>query len=180
MRINKFLFYTLLVLFLISTSFSTIIAVSPAMAVKYVPDIPIVKELIKFSQENDELKDKLEVNADAIEEYKDTLTEDERNEIANLVLNFIRAQYSGDLDTLYSYCSEQFIEVLKDDPFLVQARDNEPALKFVLISNIAKEDGNYMAFIRLEDEGMDSQYQLNFYLIKDKDSFLIDNIEKDI
>lgn len=176
----NFLFYISIVLVTAVALFSTVITVSPAFAMRYGAELPIVKELIKFNEENNALKDKLEVNTDAIEEYKETMDYEDRNAAANLVLDFVRAQYSGDRETMYSLCTPEFAGMLKSEPYLAPSYGSDVELRLVIVSNVVMHEGKYLAFIRIEDSRMDSQYQENFFLDKVDDQFIIENIEQDV
>lgn len=177
---KKIITYTITLLLAAMIGFSALITASPVLAMKYASQLPIVKELVKLNEENADLKNKLQVNDKAIEEYKDTMSEEDRNEVANVVLEFVRAQYSGNKGKMYSLCSDLFAGQLKNDPYLAVSYGKDVELKFVIISNIVKHEGKYLAFIRIEDNRMDSQYQENFYLDKKDGRFVIVNIEQDV
>lgn len=177
---HSFLFHTAVVLVTVLALYSTMINVSPAFAMRYAAELPIVKELIKFNEENKALKDKLEVNTKAVEEYKETMDDEDRNAAANLALDFVRAQYSGDRETMYSLCSKEFSSLLKNDPYLAPNYGNDVELRMVIVSNVVKHEGKYLVFIRIEDSRMESQYQENFFLDKVDGRFVIENIEQDV
>jgi len=179
-KYSKVFSYTLVCLLVIVAVFSTAVIISPAAAMILAPDLPVVKEIIRLENENRVLKDKVEYNSEVIEKYKHTITEEDRNLVGNVVLEFVTAQYSNDREKMYSLCSDEFREALEKDPLLAQAYGDDVELRLVIVNNIVKQDDKYMAFIRLEDSRADSQYQENFYLQKSGNNFFITMVEQDV
>jgi len=163
----------------------------PSFAANYTPELPIVKELVqariesdKFAKENHELKEeneqlKMKMKKIGDTEVKEIITSEgipaEENQIVQeLVLEFIKAQYRGDLNTIKSMCTDEFskeVEAQKDHLLMKKKYD----LVFSTITNVAKEGDKYYVFIRMTD-GLtkgEAEFQQNFELVKENGKFLI-------
>lgn len=160
------------------------IFMSPALAAKITPNFPLVKEILQLKQENADLKDKLEVytqtdngeDQDKIQEMNDQ----EKFEVQNIVLSFVKAQYNGDKNKMLELASDEFAKMMKDDPGFVPVYDKSVKLGVIMITNTVKMDGKYLSFVRLEDSRTDTQYQENFYLEKMNGQYKITMVENDV
>jgi len=163
--------------------FAGSIFMSPALAEKLTPHFPLVKEMLQLKQENADLKDKLEVytqidngdDQDKIQEMNDQ----EKAEVQNTVLSFIKAQYNGDKNKMLELASEDFAKRMQEDPGFVPVYNQDVQLGVIMITNTVKMDGKYYTFVRLEDSRSDTQYQENFYLEKTNGKYKITMVELD-
>ena len=163
----------------------------PSFAANYTPELPIVKELVqarsendKIAKENNRLKEeneqlKMEIKKIGDTEIKEVVTSkgipaEENQAVQELVLEFIKAQYNGDLETIKSMCTDKFskeVEAQKDHLLMKKKYD----LVFSTITNVAKEGDKYYVFIRMTD-GLtkgEAEFQQNFELVKENGKFLI-------
>jgi hypothetical protein len=96
--------------------------------------------------------------------------------IQMLAMDFIRAQYAGDLDALAAMGTDRLkadIEAHPDD----YLRAGGEGLTFAQMTEAAQaEDGTYLVFVRLSDsaEWTDSQYQEDFEIKRVGDVYLVD------
>lgn len=183
-----------LVLFILAGS----VIAFPAFAANYVPELPIVKELNQVRTQSSEIA---KVNSELTKEISDLRNQNEQlkieikkiagesipeittsegipahenYQIQELVISFIKAQYNKDLKTIQSMCTEEYnksIEKYSSDVL----REKTGDLIFSQITNVAKEGGKYLVYIRLSD-GItkdDAQYQQNIELEKVDGKFLI-------
>lgn len=178
-KYRQVLSYTLVGILIAAVVFYVAISASPAEATAATSDLPSVKENLKIDEQNNILKDKIEYNSEFMEKYKHTITDEDRRMVESIVLQFISAQYSGDKQIMYSLCTDRLKGMLKNDPLLAKSYGKDVELKLVTVSNIVKQDDEYMAFIRIEDSRDDSQFQENFYLKKSDNQFFITMVEQD-
>ncbi|MFZ5990013.1 MAG: zf-HC2 domain-containing protein [Bacillota bacterium] len=182
---------------------SSIIAF-PTFASTYVPELPVVKQLkevqssyntvkqenqqIKkeneeIKQENEKLKKTIkEIGGSSIVEYQTSegIGEADNNAIQNMVIDFIKAQYKGDMETIKEMCTDEFkkeVDRMRSDILM----DKKGDVVFTQITNVAKEGELYLVFVRLNDtsEADDADYQLNFELKKIGEKFLVSFVGKD-
>ncbi|NLD50893.1 MAG: hypothetical protein GX660_27440 [Clostridiaceae bacterium] len=186
-----------LVMFLIS---STII-VFPTFAYNYVPELPVVKqikevekvklEIQEIKQENQDIKkenmeikeenEKLKMEIKEIKGEKITeittsegINKTDNNMIQELVVDFIKAQYKGDLEALKKMCTNDFKKQLdKNSSHIVGNKKGN--VIFSTITNVAKEGDVYLVFVRVNDdiEADDADYQWNFELEKIDGKFFV-------
>lgn len=176
---------------------STVMAF-PSIAAKYTPELPIVKEMVQareenkavkqqieeVKQENEEIKQEFEklkiqlkeINGTEIREVQTSegIPHEENNAIQSMVLDYIKAQFRGDIDTLKSMSTDEFkkrIDKRKSDVLMTKRGD----VIFSQITNVAKEGDMYLVFVRLTDTSVEDQveYQLNFEIKKIEDKFLV-------
>ncbi|HBI02696.1 MAG TPA: hypothetical protein DDY49_01530 [Paenibacillaceae bacterium] len=160
------------------------IFMSPALAAKITPNFPLVKEILQLKQENADLKDKLEVyiqtdNGEDQEKIQE-MSDQEKFEVQNTVLSFVKAQYNGDKNKMLELASDEFAKIMKNDPGFVPVYDQSVKLGVIMITNTVKMEGKYYSFVRLEDSRRDTQYQENFYLEKMNGKYKITMVENDV
>ncbi|HOM01800.1 MAG TPA: zf-HC2 domain-containing protein [Acetivibrio sp.] len=176
----------------------------PSFASTYLPDVPVVKQLkdvqneynaIKqqneilkkeneeIKQENEELKMRIkEIGGVSIPEYQTSegINEEDNQRIQEMVIEFIRAIYRGDIEAAKKISTEEFKKELAQNAkhYLMI---NRGEILFTHITNVAKEGDSYMVFVRLNDGGDAdiSDYQWNFEFVKRGNDFLISFAGKD-
>lgn len=143
----------------------------------------IKKENEEIKQENEKLKKTIkEIGGSKITEYQTSegIGEADNNRIQEMVIEFIKAQYKGDIEVIKGMCTDQYkkeIDRYKDDILI----DKKGDVVFTQITNVAKEGDLYLVFVRLNDssETDDADYQLNFELVRVNDRFLVSFVGKD-
>ncbi|MCX7745810.1 MAG: zf-HC2 domain-containing protein [Clostridia bacterium] len=169
----------------------------PTFASKVAPELPVVKEWVQAKEQNEQVKKevvqmkedykRLEIE---LKKIKDTqikeirtsegISPDENTAVQELVIDFIKAQYKGDLAFIKSMCTQDFkekIEKRKSDVLMV----NQGSVIFSTITNVAKDGDKYLVFVRLTDtsEKERAEYQLDFELVKENGKFLVAFVGKD-
>ncbi|ODM28087.1 hypothetical protein A7W90_07520 [Clostridium sp. Bc-iso-3] len=180
------------------------IVVFPTFASTYLPEVPVVKQLkdaqneynvVKqqneemaklnesLKRENEELKMKIkEIGGVSIPEYETSkgINEEDNQKIQEMVIEFIRAMYRGDIEAAQKISTEKFKQELAQNAkhYLMI---NKGEVLFTQITNVAKEGDLYMVFVRLNDsiEAEYGDYQWNFELVKQGNEFLISFAGKD-
>ena len=176
----------------LATAAATVVALL-ALSALTVPAIarqlplPVAAEIDALEEKNDDLQeqvDELKIRLETIggEEVPvvDTTPGDLPPEVnaavQTLAMDFIRAQYAGDLEALAEMGTERLRADIAAHPedYL---RAEGAAIVFAQMTEAAMaEDGTYLVFIRLSDsvEWTDSQYQENFEIKKVGDRYLVD------
>ena len=173
----------------IAASVIAILAVSamsvPALA-RQLP-FPLGREIELLEQRNTDLQeqvDELTVRLETVggEEVAivDTtpgdLTPEENAAVQMLAMDFIRAQYAGDLEALAAMGTDRLkadLAARPQDYLRAQGAD----VVFAQMTEAAiTEDGTYLMFVRLSDsvEWTDSQYQEDFEIKRVGDTYLVD------
>ncbi|WP_366923572.1 zf-HC2 domain-containing protein [Metallumcola ferriviriculae] len=166
---------------LVLAAFIGTMFMSPAAAAKILPDFPLVREMLQLKADNADLKGKLEVYSqkdNGLDEVQE-ITDQEKFEVQNTVLSFVKAQYEGDRQKMLALATEDFAIMMQNDPGLVPTYDQTTSLSFIIVTNTVKMDNQYLTFVRLEDSRTDSQYQENFYIQRVGDKFKINMVEMD-
>jgi anti-sigma factor RsiW len=100
--------------------------------------------------------------------------------VQQVVIEFIKAQYAGDLERLKSLSTPALRERLDaaPDEYL---RDDAGTVSFAQMTDVGVYEGLYVTFVRLSDTKVfsDSQYQENFGVKKVGDRYLVDSMEMD-
>lgn len=166
---------------LLSTSALAVPAIARQMPV------PLASELGELEQQNEELQsqvDELSVRLETVggEEVPvvDTTPGDLAPEVnaavQGLAMEFVRAQYAGDLEGLKAMGTERLraeIEAHPDD----YLRSGGAAVVFAQMTEAAEAgDGAFVVFVRLQDsvEWTDSQYQEDFEIKLIDGQYLVD------
>ncbi|GAE88593.1 zf-HC2 domain-containing protein [Acetivibrio straminisolvens] len=176
----------------------------PSFASTYLPEVPVVKqlkdiqneynaikqqneEMAKLNEslirENEELKMRIkEIGGVSIPEYQTSkgINEEDNQKIQEIVIEFIRAIYRGDIEAAKKISTEEFKQELAQNAkhYIMINKGN---ILFTQITNVAKEGDLYMVFVRLNDS-VDAElgdYQWNFELVKRGSEFLISFAGKD-
>lgn len=141
------------------------------------------KENEEIKQENEELKMRIkDIGGAIIPEYQTSegIGEANNHMIQEMVIEFIRAQYRGDIEAMKKVSTEDFKKELERnrENYLMA---NKGEVVFTQITNVAKEGDLYMVFVRLNDskEAEKANYQWNFELVKQGNEFLISFVGKD-
>ena len=149
--------------------------------------LPVAREIDSLEQLADELQeqvDELTVRLETIDGEEvaivDTtagdLSPEESEAVQRLAMEFVRAQYAGDLDALAAMGTDRLKADLAAHPndYLRVGGDG---LTFAQMTEAARaEDGTYLIFIRLSDAGdwSQSQYQEDFEIKREGDTYLVD------
>ncbi len=159
----------------------------PSFAASIAPRFPLVKSMVEAREENDQLKQQVEEIEKENEVLKleikkikdveivqvntsDTVSEEERYTIQALVIDFVRAQYRGDVEWIRNACTQEFAKHAEE-----LVKDKKGEVVFTQITNVAKEGDLYLVFVRLNDTSSedDADYQENFELVKENGKFLV-------
>ncbi|WP_010681251.1 zf-HC2 domain-containing protein [Acetivibrio cellulolyticus] len=187
------------VMFLLTSS----VIAFPTFASTFAPGLPVVKQLLetqkdyntamqenqeikilneKIEQENQQLKKNIkEIGGFSIVEYQtsQSIGEDDNDKVQNLVINFIKAQYKGDIEKIKAMCTEEFkvqVDRMKDSILM----DSKGDFVFTQITNISKEGDSYFVSVRLNDTSDIPDYELDFELKKINDKFYVSFEGKDV
>lgn len=181
--------------------FSSSIIVFPTFAYNYVPELPIVKQIkevekvkqeiqeikqenqdikkenMEIKEENEKLKMEIkEIKGESITEIttSEGIAREDNNMIQELVIDFIKAQYKGDLGALKKMSTNEFAKQLEKDSSHIIGNKKGNVI-FSTITNVAKEGDLYMVFVRVNDdlEEDDADYQWNFELRKIDGKFYV-------
>ena len=184
-------------IFLVMFLFAGSILAFPSFASKYVPKLPFIKELSQAKVENNEIKQqiesakkeneqlKIEIKRIKDVEVKEVTTSvgvpaAEDKAVQELVIDFIKAQYHGDINALKDMSTEEFkkqIDGNKQGIILIKRGE----VIFTQITNVAKEGEKYLVFVRLNDseEKDDADYQEDFEVVKVAGKYLVSFAGKD-
>lgn len=198
--------------------FTSSLLVFPSFAYKYVPDLPVVKEMAEVRNQSEEIRQQNEKIARENEEIKrenqeikqqmesiileneqlrmklkeiggEEITEITTSEgvpetdniaIQSLVVDYLKAMYRGDLDTIKSLSTDGFnaqIDGMKDYILM----ESQGLVIFRTITNTAFHNNRYMVFVRVNDTNSEGEadYQWNFELLKINGKFLVDFVGMD-
>ena len=149
--------------------------------------LPVSREIDALEDRADELQqqvDELTVRLETIDGEEvaivDTtegdLSPEESEAVQRLAMDFIRAQYAGDLDALAAMGTDRLKADMaaRPDDYLRAGGDG---LTFAQMTEAARtEDGTYLIFVRLSDAGdwSESQYQEDFEIKRVGDTYLVD------
>jgi len=100
--------------------------------------------------------------------------------VQQLAVNFIIAQFKGDIELIKSMCTDDFKSYVDKNKDTILWRKNGEAL-FTQITNVAKEGDRYFVFVRLNETGSNGEadYQENFEIIKINGEYLVDFMGND-
>ena len=157
----------------------------PALA-RQLP-VPLASEIERLEGENaalqeevDELTVRLETVGGEEVPIVDTtpgdLPAEVNTAVQTLAMEFVRAQYAGDLEALAAMGTDRLkadIEAHPEDYLRAQGAE----IVFAQMTEAAQtDDGTYLVFVRLSDseEWTDSQYQEDFEIVKEGDRYLVD------
>ena len=101
--------------------------------------------------------------------------------VQQVVIQFIKAQYAGDLQRLKEL-STPALDARIDERPEDYLRDNAGTVSFAQMTDVSLDpDGLYLTFVRLSDTKVfsDSQYQENFAVEKSGDRYLVEYMETD-
>jgi predicted metal-binding transcription factor (methanogenesis marker protein 9) len=146
-------------------------------------NMKIKEQLESVILENERIKMQLkEISGEQITEVvtSEGVSEADNNAIQNLVIDFIKAMYTGDLETIKALGTDNFntqLDRTKDHILM----NNEGLVIFRTITNAAFHDGKYMVFVRVNDTNSEGEadYQWNFELLKVDGKFLVDFVGLD-
>ncbi|MHB1020259.1 MAG: anti-sigma factor family protein [Coriobacteriia bacterium] len=149
--------------------------------------LPVSREIDALEDRADELQqqvDELTVRLETIDGQEvaivDTtegdLSLEESEAVQRLAMEFVRAQYAGDLDAMAAMGTDRLKADLAAHPndYL---RTGGDGLTFAQMTEAAlTEDGTYLIFVRLSDAGdwNQSQYQEDFEIKRVGDTYLVD------
>jgi len=164
---------------------------------KQVSVIPAVKDkesLEKQSgtvrEQNGEMQEKVDelsievkeikgIEVKVIEAAKPALNKQDNLQVQGMVMDFVKAQYSGDLKKLKSLSTTGFAKIIDDMPseFI---RGQGGKVTFTSITSVAKEGEDLLVFVRISDTTSGGlEYQENFTIKKVNGRYLVDKMETD-
>jgi len=157
----------------------------PALA-RQLP-VPLASEIERLEGENaalqeevDELTVRLETVGGEEVAIVDTtpgdLPADVNAAVQTLAMEFVRAQYAGDLEALAAMGTDRLKADIEAHPE-EYLRAQGAKIVFAQMTEAAQsEDGTYLVFVRLSDseEWTDSQYQEDFEIVKEGGVYLVD------
>ena len=182
-----------------------LVVLAGAVAVATVPSLartvplPVGAQLNDLQQENELMREQtraMEERVRALEERIKSLTGDDVNvvptseqeipdevtmAVQQVVIQFIKAQYAGDLERLKAL-STPALDARIDERPEDYLRDNAGTVSFAQMTDVSLDpDGLYLTFVRLSDTKVfsDSQYQENFAVEKAGDRYLVEYMETD-
>jgi len=181
-----------------------LVVLAGAVALATVPSLartiplPVGAELNDLQQENQFMREQnraMEQRVRTLEERVRELTGDEVNvvptseqelpdevtmAVQQVVIEFIKAQYAGDLKRLKELSTPALQERIDERPedYL---RDDAGTVSFAQMTDVSISEGLYLTFVRLSDTKVfsDSQYQENFGVKKSGDVYLVELMEMD-
>ncbi|MHB0977684.1 MAG: hypothetical protein ACYC1U_10950 [Candidatus Aquicultorales bacterium] len=175
----------------------------PALA-KRVPALPIGEnieslekenkkidaEKKKVAEENQKIEREVERLKGEITKVKGTpiriegdgnLPETENREAQRVVMDFVRAQYAGDVETMNSLSTPALAAKISERPgdYL---REEFGEVTFATITNIIKKESDLLIFIKINDSKkyIDTEYQEDFVLKKIDASYRIDDMGTEV
>ncbi|MFA4964984.1 MAG: zf-HC2 domain-containing protein [Thermoleophilia bacterium] len=100
--------------------------------------------------------------------------------VQQVVIEFIKAQYAGDVRRLKSLSSPALQARIDEHPD-EYLRDDAGAVSFAQITDVGVSEGLYVTFVRLSDTKVfsDSQYQEDFSVKRAGDRYLVETMEMD-
>ncbi len=177
--------------FFVMFVFSGFILAFPSLACRYIPEIPLVKELSQTIEENSEIRQEIEAVKMENEQLKmeikkikdievnevttsEGVSEEEDRAVQELVVDFIKAQYRKDIDALKQMSTDEFkkqIDRMKQSIFMGKGGE----VVFTQITNVAKDNDIYYVFVRLNDsaESDDADFQENFEVVRVGEEYLV-------
>jgi hypothetical protein len=172
----------------------------PVLAERFAPQLPVVKELLQTREENkallgvkeqsEELRQKLaevekeneqlkiqikEISGEKMPEVQTGtgVSPEENSAIQEITVNFIKAQYKGDLNAIKAVSTERYLKEIERQKSSI-SKNNSGSVVFSQITTVAKENDMYLVFVRISDSKSDSEYQENFELKKVNGKFMVD------
>lgn len=111
---------------------------------------------------------------------EDEISDEVTMAVQQVVIEFIKAQYAGDIARMKSLSTPALQERIDERPedYL---RDDAGEVSFAQITDVGIYEGAYVTFVRLSDtkEFSDSQYQENFSVKEVDGTYLVDSMEMD-
>lgn len=154
--------------------------------------LPVAREMDSLERRADDLQeqvDELTVRLETIDGERvaivdaaaGDLSAEEGEAVQRLAMEFVRAQYAGDLDALAAMGTDRLRADLaaRPDDYL---RAGGEGLTFAQMTEAVRaEDGTYLIFIRLSDaaDWSESQYQEDFEIKRLGDTYLVDFVGVD-
>lgn len=173
----------------VSVTSSSLLAF-PALA-KQVPALPIVQDMKSLETKNKAMQteiDRLKIEireikgtkVKVVESGKPALNEQDNLKVQELVMDFVRLQYKGDIDGLKKLSTPDFAKRIGKRPaeFL---KHESGTVAFGSITSVAKEGEDLLVFVRISDSKtfVDSEYQENFVIKIIDGSYLVDDVAMD-
>ena len=181
-----------------------LIVVAGAVAVVTVPSLartlplPVGSRLDDLEQKNELMRERnaeMQNRIDKLEQRVNELTGDDVNvvptskedlpdevtmAVQQVVIEFIKAQYAGDVARMKELATPALQERIDASPD-EYLRDDAGTVSFAQMTDVSIYEGLYMTFVRLSDtkEFSDSQYQENFGVKKVDGRYLVDLMEMD-
>ena len=111
---------------------------------------------------------------------EDELPDEVTMAVQQVAIEFIKAQYAGDMDRMKELATPALRERIDANPG-EYLRDDAGTVSFAQMTDVGIYEGLYVTFVRLSDtkEFSDSQYQENFGVKKVGDLYLIEYMEMD-
>lgn len=149
--------------------------------------VPLAQEIDALEAQNADLQQQVDELTIRIEEIDGEdvpvvdstpgdLPAEVNNAVQTLAMQFIRAQYAGDLEALAAMGTDRLKADLAEHPESY-LREPGASVTFAQMTEAGvTEDGVYLLFVRLLDsaEWSESQYQEDFEIIKIEDTYLVD------
>jgi len=180
------------------------VALVGAVAVVTVPSLartvplPVGQRLADLERENDAVRAQNAAMQDRVEKLEarvEELTGDDVNvvptseddvpdevtmAVQQVVIEFIKAQYAGDIQRMKELATPALQERIDERPedYL---RDDAGTVSIAQMTDVAIYEGLYVTFVRMSDtkEFSDSQYQENFAVKQVGDRYLVESMEMD-
>lgn len=181
--------------------FTSSVIAFPTFSLAVVPGAPVVKQLLEaknsyntimqenqeinklneqIEEENKRLKMSIkEIGGNSILEVQTSegIGEDDNNKIQNLVIDFIKAEYMGDIEKIKAMCTDEF-KVQVDEMKEIALKDKSDVV-FTQISNVSMNGDLYLVNVRLSDTNDLVNYQMNFELVKINHEFYVSYVGND-
>jgi hypothetical protein len=176
---------------------------APSLA-RAVP-LPVGQRIDELTRENETMRDQnqimheqneaMKARIDKLEKRVNELTGDDVSVVATseedlpddvtmavqqVVIEFIKAQYAGDVKRMKSLATPALDARIDANPE-EYLRDDSGTVSIAQMTDVSIYEGLYMTFVRMSDTGefTDSQYQENFGVKKVGDRYMVDLMEMD-
>jgi hypothetical protein len=153
----------------------------PALAEKYAPGLPIVQDISNLKGQVEGLKIEVKKIKDTeikvVQTQESALDTQDNQYVQGLALEFVKAQYKGDLTKIKNLATNDFYsQILKNRQEYIFS--NKGQVVFGSISNTNKEKDLFVIYIRISDSTRDdaTEYQEDIYIEKIGDSYKINNV----
>lgn len=151
--------------------------------------LPVGRHVAELRDERDALSERIarlevqlrEIDGEQVPVVRtvaEELSTAENEAIQRLSMQFIRAQYDGDIAELKALSTPRLAAQIDRAPDTYVRPTGE--FVFAQMTEVAREDDEYLVFVRLSDsEFPDSSYQLNVTVVKSGASYLVDAADMD-